>query len=432
MINKKKTDICIVGLGYVGIPLAISFAKKNYNVVGFDIDDKKIEDLKSSKDITNEAKKYGLKNLKKISFTSNYNEISSSNVYIITVPTPVDKKNKPDISQLKKATTFVAKSLKSKDLVIFESTVFPNTTESVCVPILKKYSGLSYKNYKNEKLIKENFFYCGYSPERINPGDTKYTLKNITKIISGSTNFATAQIRKLYKDICNNVFTAKSIKVAESAKIIENTQRDVNIALVNEFQSIFNKLKINVYDILEAAETKWNFLKFKPGFVGGHCVGVDPYYLAYCSMINGHNPKLILTGRNINNYVTRNFYLRIKKTLNKKLNKKNISILFIGASFKENCNDIRNSKVLELAEKLNKNFRLQVYDKIVDYNFLKENTKCKVIKKISNTSKYDAIVIANDHTYIRKLGLKKIKKYLNKNGIIIDLKNSFNLYKNIL
>ena len=393
---------------------------------------KKIKDLKLLKDETNEAEKYGLKNLKKVNLTSNQSKLATSNIFIITVPTPVNKKNDPDLKLLKKATTYVAKNLKPSNIVIFESTVYPNTTEGICVPILEKYSKLTYRNQQNEKTIKKNFFYCGYSPERINPGDQKNTLQNITKIISGSTNFATKKINKIYKNICKNIFIAKSIEVAEAAKIIENTQRDVNIALINEFQSIFNKSKINIYDVLKAAGTKWNFVKFEPGFVGGHCVGVDPYYLAYSAIKNGHDPKLILAGRKINSNVPKDFFIKIKNKIISKIKKKNISILFIGASFKENCNDIRNSKVMELAELLNKSFKLSLYDKIVDYDLLRKNSNCKIIRSINKKNKYDCIIIANKHDYIKKMGVKKIKNKLKNDGLIFDLKNLFNLYKNIL
>ena len=425
-INFHK--ICIVGLGYVGIPLAISFAKKNYEVCGYDINKKRIDNLKKGIDYTNEAKKYGTNNLKKIIFTSNQKKLEKYNIYIVTVPTPVDKKNNPDLSLLKKACKIIGKNLKSKDLVIFESTVYPRTTEDICVPILMKYSKLNYWNsdiaFKNK-----NFFTCGYSPERINPGDSKYNLKNITKIVSGSNKQTLIKVKKLYSDICDKIFEVKSIQIAESAKIIENTQRDVNIALINEFQKIFNLMGINVYDVLKEAKTKWNFLNFQPGFVGGHCIGVDPYYLAYCSKKIGYNPQLILSGRRLNNRVIKDFYLKIKNTLNN-LNKR--KILFLGATFKENCNDVRNSKVIELAENLNKSFNLHLYEKLVSYDVLKKNTSCKVITKLEN-KKYDAIIIANKHSYIKKLGIKEIEKKLkNKNGIIFDLKDMFNLYEKIL
>ena len=424
----KLNKICIIGLGYVGIPLAISFAKKNFEVCGFDIDKKKIGDLKNGIDSTNEAKKYGQSHLKKIFFTSKSSDLINSNIYIVTVPTPVDKKNNPNLNPLKKACEIVGKKLKAKDLVIFESTVYPRTTEDICIPILKRYSKLNYLNSDLDSKNK-NYFTCGYSPERINPGDSKYNLTNITKVVSGSNKKTLRKVKQLYNQICNKVFQAKSIQVAESAKIIENTQRDINIALINEFQKIFNLMGINVYDVLKAAKTKWNFLNFQPGFVGGHCIGVDPYYLAYCSKKIGYNPQLILSGRRLNNRVIKDFYLKIKNTLNN-LNKR--KILFLGATFKENCNDVRNSKVIELAENLNKSFNLHLYDKLVSYNILQKNTSCKVITKLEN-KKYDAIIIANKHSYIKKLGIKKIEKKLkNKSGIIFDLKDMFNLYEKIL
>ena len=426
--NIKFNKICIVGLGYVGIPLALSFAKKNFEVCGFDIDQEKISNLKKGIDNTNESKKYGINYLKKIFFTSNHNKLAQFNIYIVTVPTPVDKKNNPDLNFLKKACKIIGKNLKPRDLVIFESTVYPRTTEDICVPILKKYSKLHYWN-SDIVLKNKNYFTCGYSPERINPGVSKYNLKNITKIVSGSNKQTLNRVKKLYSEICDKIFVAKSIQIAESAKIIENTQRDVNIALINEFQKIFNLMGINVYDVLKAAKTKWNFLNFQPGFVGGHCIGVDPYYLAYCSKKIGYNPQLILSGRRLNNRVIKDFYLKIKKTLNN-LNKR--KILFLGATFKENCNDVRNSKVIELAENLNKSFNLHLYDKLVSYNILQKNTSCKVITKLEN-KKYDAIIIANKHSYIKKIGIKKIEKKLkNKSGIIFDLKDMFNLYEKIL
>ncbi len=426
--NIKFNKICIVGLGYVGIPLALSFAKKNFEVCGFDIDQKKISNLKKGIDNTNESKKYGINYLKKIFFTSNHNKLAQFNIYIVTVPTPVDKKNNPDLNFLKKACKIIGKNLKPRDLVIFESTVYPRTTEDICVPILKKYSKLHYWN-SDIVLKNKNYFTCGYSPERINPGVSKYNLKNITKIVSGSNKQTLNRVKKLYSEICDKIFVAKSIQIAESAKIIENTQRDVNIALINEFQKIFNLMGINVYDVLKAAKTKWNFLNFQPGFVGGHCIGVDPYYLAYCSKKIGYNPQLILSGRRLNNRVIKDFYLKIKNTLNN-LNKR--KILFLGATFKENCNDVRNSKVIELAENLNKSFNLHLYDKLVSYNILQKNTSCKVITKLEN-KKYDAIIIANKHSYIKKIGIKKIEKKLkNKSGIIFDLKDMFNLYEKIL
>ncbi len=426
--NKISENICIVGLGYVGIPLALSFVKKKFKVSGFDVDKKKIDDLKKGIDSTNEAKKYGIKYLKKIRFTSNPKKIRDSNIYIITVPTPVNKKNDPDLSLLKKACKIVGRNLKTKDMVILESTVYPKTTEDICVPILKKNSKLKYLN-SNKSSGRSDYFICGYSPERINPGDSKHNLTNITKVVSGSNLYAMKKIKKLYSKICNKVYLAKSIEIAESAKIIENTQRDLNIALINEFQRIFNLMGINIYDVLDTAKTKWNFLNFQPGFVGGHCIGVDPYYLAYSSKKFGYDPKLILSGRKLNNDVIKDFSDRIKKILIKYNKKK---ILFIGASFKENCNDIRNSKVIELAEKLNKNFNLDLFDSYVDPEILINNTSCKVVTKIEN-KKYDAIIIANKHNYVEKMGTKTLKKKLkNKKGLILDLKNTFNLYQNLL
>lgn len=426
----KKNKICIVGLGYVGIPLAMSFAKKNFQVTGFDIDKKKIDNLKKGIDVTNEAKKYGIQNLKKINFTADNTNLKNSNTFIITVPTPVDKNNIPDLTLLKKACILVGKNLNNGDLVILESTVYPLTTKNICIPILEKYSQLNHLNNKNRNY-KKKYFLCGYSPERINPGDKNRNLKNITKVISGSSKVALSKIKFLYEKICDRIYIAETIEVAEAAKIIENTQRDVNIALINEFQKIFNLLNINVYNVLKAAKTKWNFLNFEPGFVGGHCIGVDPYYLAYCAKKIGYNPKLILAGRKINNEVVDDFYIKISNILKKNKIKQKDRILFVGASFKENCNDIRNSKVIELAEKLNKNYNILIYDPNVDYFYLKQNTTCKVLKKIDK-KKYSSIILANKHNFIKEQGLEKFKNKLLKNGKILDIKNVFNLYDDLI
>lgn len=421
MLKKK---IAVIGLGYVGLPLAMSFVKKNFSVHGFDSDKKKVKELISGYDRTNEASIYGIKNIKKIKYTSRANDIKQCNVFIIAVPTPVNKKNNPNLKNLLDATNLVAKCIKPRDLIIYESTVFPGTTRDICGRIIEKKSKLKLANSNIfDENSKDNFFYLGYSPERINPGDTKHTLKNVTKLISGSSNLALKEINNLYKKICNKIYICKSIEIAESAKIIENTQRDINIALINELQIVFDNLNLNIYDVLDAAKTKWNFLNFKPGLVGGHCIGVDPYYLTYKSIISGYKPRLILSGRNINENMPKYFFHKINQAIKKKFNK-NVNILFLGISFKENCNDIRNSKSLELCNLLKKTHKINIFDPLIRKATLRINDKnTEILEKI--TKKYEVIIVSVAHSDFKKMGYKKIKSYLVKNGLFFDLKNTF-------
>ena len=425
-MNKKK--IAIIGLGYVGLPLAIEFCKKKFDVFGFDIDKKKINELKNGYDRTNEVKKSGLKNLKKIKFATQINKIQDCNVYIVTVPTPINDKKKPDLKNLIDATKLISKCIQAGDIVIYESTVYPGTTRDICGKIIEKQTNLNLYEDDNRQLNLKNkkIFHLGYSPERINPGDNSHNLKNLTKLISSSSVYGLREINFLYKKICDKIYICKSIEIAEAAKIIENTQRDVNIALINELQILFNNLKLNIYDVLSAAKTKWNFLNFEPGLVGGHCIGVDPYYLAYKSISAGYPPKLILSGRNINdkmpNYLGRKITNYIKKKIKKKIN-----ILFLGITFKENCNDIRNSKNLILYKNLKKTFKVDVYDPVVDKHTLKSQEKnLNIIGKINK--KYDVIILSVKHDEFRKIGYKKINNYLKEDGIFFDLKNMFGKY----
>ena len=425
-MNKKK--IAIIGLGYVGLPLAIEFCKKKFDVFGFDIDKKKINELKNGYDRTNEVKKSGLKNLKKIKFATQINKIQDCNVYIVTVPTPINDKKKPDLKNLIDATKLISKCIQAGDIVIYESTVYPGTTRDICGKIIEKQTNLNLYEDDNRQLNLKNkkIFHLGYSPERINPGDNSHNLKNLTKLISSSSVYGLREINFLYKKICDKIYICKSIEIAEAAKIIENTQRDVNIALINELQILFNNLKLNIYDVLSAAKTKWNFLNFEPGLVGGHCIGVDPYYLAYKSISAGYPPKLILSGRNINdkmpNYLGRKITNYIKKKIKKKIN-----ILFLGITFKENCNDIRNSKNLILYKHLKKTFKVDIYDPVVDKHTLKSQEKnLNIIGKINK--KYDVIILSVKHDEFRKIGYKKINDYLKKDGIFFDLKNMFGKY----
>jgi len=418
MINKNiDLNLAIIGLGYVGLPLTLEFAKKR-KVIGFDINSKRIEELNLGIDKNLEFKKHELQLSKYLKFTSNEKDLKSANCYVVTVPTPVDDFKKPDLKPLISANEMLGKIIKQNDLIIYESTFFPGCVEEECVPILEKRSGLKYNH---------NFF-CGYSPERINPGDKHHTISNIKKITSGSTPEIANLVDELYNEIVTvGTHKAISIKVAEAAKVIENTQRDLNIALINELSILFNKMNIDTQAVLAAAATKWNFLPFKPGLVGGHCIGVDPYYLTYKAESIGYHPKIILAGRELNdnmgNYVALEL---IKKMKTKSIQIKGAKILIMGLTFKENCPDIRNSGVKQVINKL-KEFGcdLDLQDPYVN----KEN-----IKKIYdihpsstlNQNIYDAVLIAVSHDEYKKKGLVYFKNLCKKNHVFFDLKNLFN------
>ena len=399
--------ICVIGLGYVGLPLAIALSKK-FKVIGYDKSNKRIRNLSQGKDENDESSRKELRN-KNLFFTNNLKQIKNVNRYIICVPTPI-KNKKPDLTFLKEATKIVGKKLKPLDTVIYESTVYPGTTEDVCSPILEKLSNL--KKNKN--------FYLGYSPERINPGLNSQKIENITKIISGSSKTALKKIRTIYKPIIKaGLYEAKTIKVAESAKIIENTQRDLNIALMNEFSKILNKLKIDTNEVLSAARTKWNFNNYTPGLVGGHCIGVDPYYLAFKAKKIGINPKVILSGRDMNDSMYGYVFQQIKKLKNIK------KIAHLGVTFKEDCKDFRNSMSVKLIKKLKENnFKVDVFDPIANFKELKKIENINLSKKLKNKY-YDLVLIAVPHKKIIKLGGKGINNLLNKNGVIFDLKRKF-------
>jgi len=412
----KNDKISIIGLGYVGLPLAHAFSEK-YKVVGFDIDKLRIDELKNGFDRTlelsetqvNEAIKNGIK------FTLNTEDLKDSNIYIVTVPTPIDNTNEPDLTPIIKSTETVAKVLKKDDIVIYESTVYPGVTEEVCVPILEKFSG----------LIFNKDFYCGYSPERINPGDKEHTVTKILKITSGSTTNTAKKVDDLYKSIITaGTYLAPTIKVAEAAKVIENTQRDVNIALINELAMIFDLMDIDTKDVIEAASTKWNFIKLFPGLVGGHCIGVDPYYLTHKAQSLGYMPNLILGARQINNGMSK---LIADKTLklmvreNKKLNGSNVLIL--GITFKENCPDMRNSKVLDIIKELEEfKCNVEVYDYLVD----KVDRETKNINFLENlpldSSKYDSIIVAVNHDKFKDISTNDYKSMSKSTPIVIDVK----------
>ncbi len=401
-MNKQR--IAVVGLGYVGLPLAVALSKK-FQVIGYDKKINRIIKLKSGIDNNGEVVKKDLKN-KNLIFASNEKLLENQDIFIICVPTPIYKK-KPNLRYLIEATKLVARKLKPNNIVIYESTVYPGTTEEICSPLLEKISSL--------KLNKS--FFLGYSPERINPGLDSKKISDIKKVISASTPEALKRIKKIYKSVIKaGIYEAKSIKVAESAKIIENTQRDLNIALMNEFSKILNKMKINTNEVLEAAKTKWNFNYYTPGLVGGHCIGVDPYYLAYKAKEVGINPKVILSGRHINDSMHDYIFQQIKKIKNIK------KIAHLGVTFKEDCRDFRNSMSVRLVKKLIKNnFKVDVFDPIVNFDEFKNIEKIKLRKKLKKKY-YDLVLIAVPHKKIINLGFNGINKLLNKRGLIFDLK----------
>lgn len=410
MSNKKLFSV--IGIGYVGLPLAAELSKSNY-VLGFDTNKERIESLKKGFDVTNEFTKSELKLKKNLKFSNNTNDMKNSDVFFITVPTPIKKNNKPDLSYLIDATKIVAKNLKRKSIVVYESTVYPGCTEEVCLPILEKFS--------NFKINKD--FFLAYSPERINPGKSKYKLNNTVKVLGCSNNSTLSLLKKIYKKISLDVHTVNDIKTAEAAKIIENTQRDLNIAFVNELSIIFKKMNLDINKVLVAANTKWNFIKFEPGLVGGHCIGVDPYYLTYKSEKLNYKPKVILAGRKINDHMSNYVGKNVIKLLNN--NKAKSKILILGASFKENCNDLRNSKIFETIKFLeNKGMKVYVYDPLVPKNLLKKRAKL-VVNRLNRKNFFDVALISARHDEFKKIGIRKIRTNLKRKGLVVDLKSTF-------
>jgi len=413
----EESKIAIIGLGYVGLPLAVAFAKK-YRVIGFDTNSKRINELQKGDDNTQEINKDVLgsvldnENIKSIGLhlTEDYKLLKSCNIFIITVPTPIDKKKKPDLSMMLKASETVAPFLKKNDIIIYESTVYPGVTEEKMVPLLEVKTGLKYNKD----------FYCGYSPERINPGDKEHTITKILKVTSGSTPQIAIKVDNLYKSIITaGTFMASSIKVAEAAKVIENSQRDINIAFVNEISKIFNLIGIDTLEVLQAAGTKWNFLNFKPGLVGGHCIGIDPYYLAQKANELGYNPKIILSGRKLNDSMGKH----IAKQVIKLMHQKNIkvidsNVLLLGFTFKENCPDVRNTRVIDIYDELKSfDINVDVYDPWVDSLEVKNEYGIDILDHQPDMSKYSAIILAVAHQNFNKINIKS-----SKNQVVYDVK----------
>jgi UDP-N-acetyl-D-glucosamine/UDP-N-acetyl-D-galactosamine dehydrogenase len=408
--------IGVVGLGYVGLPLAVALSTK-FNVVGFDINKTRIAQLHSHQDKTREVSETDLQN-SKASFTDDIHDLRNCNIFIITVPTPIDEFNTPDLNPLKSATLQLSKILKLNDIVVYESTVYPGATEEVCVPILEQGSQLRFNQD----------FFVGYSPERINPGDKTKHLTEIIKVVSGSTQDTLNTINFMYSSIITaGTHIASSIKVAESAKVIENIQRDVNIALVNELAMLFNHLNIDTHEVLEAAGTKWNFLPFKPGLVGGHCIGVDPYYLTHKAISVGYHPEIILAGRKINdgmaNYAANQL---VHSMIQKGIQIKNSKILIMGLSFKEDCPDLRNTKVMDLYSSLKKfDVDVEIFDPVCDPDEALELYGIKLLPK-PQPSFYDSVVLAVKHSVFKNLSLQEVRSYCKPIHFIYDLKNTFN------
>jgi UDP-N-acetyl-D-glucosamine/UDP-N-acetyl-D-galactosamine dehydrogenase len=410
MKNKK---IALIGLGYVGLPLAVEFGKKR-TVIGFDINKSRVNELKKGLDVTLETTKQELKDAIHLSYTTNLDDIKDCTIFIVTVPTPIDKHKRPDLTPLEKSSESVGKILKKGDIVIYESTVYPGATEEVCVPILEQQSG----------LIFNKDFYCGYSPERINPGDKEHRVTTIKKVTAGSTPEIATEVNNLYLEIIiAGTHKASSIKVAEAAKVIENTQRDVNIALINELTLIFNKLDIDTESVLEAAGTKWNFLPFRPGLVGGHCIGVDPYYLTHKAIEVGYNPEMILAGRRLNDSMGSYVADQVSKLMTKKrIHVVDANILIMGLTFKENCPDLRNTRVVDLVKEFKGfNCNVDVYDPWIDKEEAVNEYNIKPIDKPIK-GKYDAILLAVAHDEFKTLTVEQIRAYGKDNHVLYDIK----------
>ncbi|MDB4138787.1 nucleotide sugar dehydrogenase [Methylophilaceae bacterium] len=409
----EKKKIAIVGLGYVGLPLAVEF-RKHRKVIGFDIDLKRIQELQDNIDKSQEISSQELKNTKNILFSNSLIDIKDCTIFIVTVQTPVHIDKGPNLTPLVNASEMLGEILKPGDLVIYESTVYPGATEEVCVPVLENVSGLIYNKD----------FYCGYSPERINPGDKQRHVSTIKKVTSGSTDAIANEVNNLYKEIITaGTYLAESIKVAEASKVIENTQRDLNIALINELSIIFNKLDIDTQSVLDAAASKWNFLPFKPGLVGGHCIGVDPYYLIHKSKEVGYTPELILSGRKINEHMGQYITNRIVDLMNdKNIKLLDANVLIMGFTFKENCPDIRNTRVIDVYQNFkNLGCHVDVYDPWLDALEVQKEYNINVIDELEK-NKYDVIIMAVAHEEFKKFSLINLKAFAKKSYVLFDVK----------
>ena len=412
-MNAKDTRIAVIGLGYVGLPLAVEFGKR-YLTTGFDINRSRIAALISGHDSTLEVDTAALESAAHLSYTTDVDKLKTCNIYIVTIPTPIDIHKRPDLSPLEKASETVGKVLSKDDIVIYESTVYPGATEEVCVPILEKHSGLTFN--KN--------FYCGYSPERINPGDKEHRVTTIKKVTSGSTLEIADKVDALYRSIITaGTHKASSIKVAEAAKVIENTQRDINIALINELAMIFRRLGIDTEEVLKAAGSKWNFLPFRPGLVGGHCIGVDPYYLTHKAMKVGYYPEIILTGRKLNDSMGKYVANEIINLMTKKrIQVVDSNILVMGLTFKEDCPDIRNTRVVDVVQELSGfHCNIEVYDPWIDKE---ESIREYGITPVEQPEpgKYDAVIIAVAHHQFKAMGITAIRALGKKNHVLYDIK----------
>jgi len=419
----KDLKISIIGLGYVGLPLAVEFSR-NRPILGFDINQRRIDELKSGNDITLETTQEELTAAKDLSYSTNPDDLRNCNCYIVTVPTPIDEYKRPDLTPLIKASETVGKVLKKGDIVIYESTVYPGCTEEDCVPVLEKNSGLKFNQD----------FFCGYSPERINPGDKEHHITTIKKVTSGSTPEIADLIDDLYNEIINvGTHKAESIKIAEAAKVIENTQRDLNIALINELALIFNKLGIDTEAVLKAAGTKWNFLPFRPGLVGGHCIGVDPYYLTHKAEAIGYHPQIILAGRRINDgmgvYVAGQLF---KEMLKRRVQVVGARVLVLGLTFKENCPDLRNTRVIDVVRELQDyEIQVDVHDPWVNGDQAQHEFGLDLVQKPLDHT-YDGIILAVAHDEFKEMGAKAIRKLGKDNHVLYDLKNVFDLQESDL
>lgn len=413
-MDLKDKTLAVIGLGYVGLPLAVEFGKRRA-VIGFDINPERIAELRSGEDHTLECSRGELKEAKHLRYSCEPEELRQAQVYIVTVPTPVDQANRPDVRPLVRASETVGKVLKKGDVVIFESTVYPGATEEVCVPVLERHSGLKF----NED------FYAGYSPERINPGDKEHRLPNIKKVTSGSTPAVADGVDGMYAEIITaGTHKASSIRVAEAAKVIENTQRDVNIALMNELSLIFHRLGIDTLEVLQAAGTKWNFLPFRPGLVGGHCIGVDPYYLTHKAQEVGYHPEVILAGRRINDNMAKHVADEtVKLMLRKGLPVLGSNVLVLGMSFKENCPDVRNTKAVDIVRTLKGyNVNVDVYDPWINIDEARHEYGLECLRDIPEQGKYAAVVLAVGHRQFAELGSSGIKAFGQPGAVVYDVK----------